>query len=358
MKLAAITFITSIIISIASAYCTVVGIGRIFTYSPIITMIIASIIELGRMVLIFDLHHFWKQMSWIKKIPGLIMLIIAMSLSSLGIFGYFSSAYSSNANIVIPIEMEIKSMEKEIDLLKNQIVINDNQIKVIQSNMSSDVMNKAMETYIKKEYVTKALNVQKDGQNQITKLVNENKNLNNKIIELQKTILDKSVETEKKSPTIAHLKYVSKAFGISNDSAIILFIVMMMLVFDTLAMYLMITSDWIMSLTKTNEQKENKTKKVKKQYIVRKKQPSITFDNIVDSIQNNEDMKENTINKKNNFDKYANKVVKLLSEDKSLLNNNTFLKELSKTPEIVRIIEKTLGEDNEIVKTLKSKLKL
>ena len=123
MKIAIITFMTSVILSIASAYCTVVGIGRIFTYSPIITMIIAGIIEVGRMVLIFDLHHFWRQMSWIKKIPGLIMLFIAMTLSSLGIFGYFSSAYSSNASTVIPIEMEVKTLEKEIEIVKNQIKI-------------------------------------------------------------------------------------------------------------------------------------------------------------------------------------------------------------------------------------------
>lgn len=355
MRLAIITFMTSIILSIASAYCTVVGIGRIFTYSPIITMIIASIIEIGRMVLIFDLHHFWKQMSWIKKIPGLIMLLIAMSLSSLGIFGYFSSAYSSNASVVIPIEMEVKTLEKEIDLIKNQIVINDNQIQNIQKNMNSDVVNKAMETYIQKEYVSKALNVQKETQKQIDTIISENKELNKQVISLQKQILDKSVEVEKKSPTIAHLKYVSKMLGTSNDNAIIIFIVMMMLVFDTLAMYLMITSDWIMSLSQIHD---DEPKKVKKQYVVRKKKPSITFDSIADSIQMNEDTKENEEKNKIIIDKRVNKVVKSILEDKTLLNNKSFLKELSRTPEIVKSIEKALGNDNEIVKILKSKLKI
>ena len=266
MTIALITFITSIMLSIASAYCTVVGIGRIFTYSPIITMVIASIIEFGRMVLIFNLHHFWKEMPLVKKIPGLTMLIIAMMLSSLGIFGYFSSAYSSNASIIIPAQMEIETIEKEIDLLNGQIIINDNQIKSIQQNMSSGVVNKALETYISKEYVSKALNIQKDIQKQVEELTTENKELNNKVIDLQKTILEKNIDIEKKSPTIAHLKYVSKMLGTDNDTSIIIFIVMMMLVFDTLAMYLMITSDWVMSLCNKKGVESSETKKKSKKY--------------------------------------------------------------------------------------------
>lgn len=347
MKIAIVTFITSIILSIASAYCTVVGIGRIFTYSPIITMIIASIIEIGRMVLIFDLHHFWNKMSLLKKIPGLMMLMIAMTLSSLGIFGYFSSAYSSNANLVIPIQMEVASLEKEIDLINKQIVINDSQIKTIQGNMSSDVMNKAMETYIKKEYVSKALNVQKDIQGQITTLVNENKELNNKVIELQKSILDKSVDMEKKSPTIAHLKYVSKVLGISNDTSIIIFIVMMMLVFDTLAMYLMVTSDWIMTITTPKEIKEEKP--IKKQTVIRKKQKDISFDNIIKNLNPKKEI--------NDIDKQVSFIVNLIQKDKSILNDSSFIKSLSKTPKIVESIIEELGDDNDIVKILKSKIK-
>ena len=42
--------------------------------------------------------------------------------------------------------------------------------------------------------------------------------------------------------------FIDKLFNVDNDTAIIIFIVMIMTVFDTLAMYLMITSDWIAKL--------------------------------------------------------------------------------------------------------------
>ena len=47
-----ITFLASIIISIASAYCTVVGVGNIFTSAVEMSMVIAAVIEFGRVVLV------------------------------------------------------------------------------------------------------------------------------------------------------------------------------------------------------------------------------------------------------------------------------------------------------------------
>ena len=49
---AIITMIVSLLISIVSGYCTVVGMGKVFVSATAVTMFIASVIELGRVVLI------------------------------------------------------------------------------------------------------------------------------------------------------------------------------------------------------------------------------------------------------------------------------------------------------------------
>ena len=244
-----ITFLASIIISIASGYCTVAGVGNIFTSAPEMAMVIAGVIEFGRVVLVYDLHHFWHQMPLFKKLPGLVMLLIAMSLSALGVFGFFANAYSAKTKEVIPIELEVKQLESGIPLLQSEIELNNKQIADLQKTMNSESMDKAIETYIEKEYVTKALNVKKDMQKQITGLMNDNKKLNGQIIDIRKQMTTLQQEAESKAPTIAHLKYLAALLHTSNDNAIIIFIVMIMMVFDTLAMYLMITSDWIKIVT-------------------------------------------------------------------------------------------------------------
>lgn len=358
-----ITFLVSLLISFASAYCTVVGYGTVFTSAPIMTMFIASVIELGRVVLVFDIHHYWKLMSWVKKIPGLAMLIIAMSLSAIGVFGFFANAYSAKTQEITPLQIQIKQLEAEIPLYQNEIKINNDQIVTIQNSLNSESMETAMNKFLERDYITKALNIKKDAQKQIQELSKQNKEANNKITEIQKQISDLEIESEAKAPSIAHLKYFSKLFGVDNDTSIIIFIVMIMMVFDTLAMYLMITSDWIKSLY-------YKEKPIIKENIIEKRK-EIEYNEpikIEEEVVDNMKVKENEvvekvieevkpIVKKSNIDIKVSKLVALLRENPNIINDKSFIQSLSKTPLIVDKLEQELGKDNEIMVKLRAKLK-
>lgn len=368
-----ITFLVSLLISLASAYCTVVGYGTIFTSAPIMTMVIASVIELGRVVLVFDIHHYWKPMPWLKKIPGLAMLIIAMSLSAIGVFGFFANAYSAKTQEITPLQIQIRQLEAEIPLYQNEIKINNDQIVTIQNSLNSESMETAMNKFLERDYITKALNIKKDAQKQIQELAKQNKEANNKITEIQKQISDLEIESEAKAPSIAHLKYFSKLFGVDNDTSIIIFIVMIMLVFDTLAMYLMITSDWIKTLLGVKE--EIKPLKIKHKVIKEEKEKNIIENEkeivynepvkIEEEVVDNMKQEEKEIEavekkepvKKSNIDIKVSKLVALLKENPGIINDKSFITSLSKTPLIVDKLEQELGKDNEIMVKLRAKLK-
>lgn len=335
-----ITFFASILISIASAYCTVVGMGNIFTSAVLMTMIIAGVIEFGRVVLVYNLHHFWHQMPLIKKLPGVAMLLIAMSLSALGVFGFFSNAYSAKTKEIIPIELEIKQLESGIPLLESEITLNNKQIEDLQKTMNSESMDKAIDKYIEKEYVTKALNVKKDIQKQITSLMNDNKTLNEKIIDVRKQITSLQQEAESKAPTIAHLKYLASLLHTSNDNAVVIFIVMIMMVFDTLAMYLMITADWIKNITEQYVEPEP--------VVIKKEIPKKPVEVV-------EKPKENK-KEKNNIEMKVSKLVKLLREDESIINKSSFIESLRLTPLIVEKLEEELGKDSDLMIKIKANL--
>ena len=112
-----ITMLVSLIISIVSGYCTVVGMGKVFASAVYVTMFIATVIEMGRVVLIYDLHHYWDKMKFHQKVPGVLMLLIAIILSAMGIFGFMSNAHTQRTQEVVPIELEIKQKQSEIKVL-------------------------------------------------------------------------------------------------------------------------------------------------------------------------------------------------------------------------------------------------
>ena len=61
-----ITMLISLTISLVSGFCTVVGMGKVFTSAAVVTMFIAAVIEIGRVVLLYDLHHYWNKLKYKK----------------------------------------------------------------------------------------------------------------------------------------------------------------------------------------------------------------------------------------------------------------------------------------------------
>ena len=127
-----------------------------------------------------------------------------------------------------------------------------------------------------------------------------------------------------------------------------------------MAMYLMVTADWISGIvkpTKSVSKSSNKKEDIKiiknidkKPTIVRKKVKDMSFDEVIENL--------NKKSIKNDIDKQGSYVVNLIQKDKSLLDNVSFIKSLSKTPKIVEYIEQELGSDNDIVIKLKQKLNI
>ena len=54
-----LTMFVSLLISLVSGYCTVVGMGKVFVSAASVTMFIASVIEIGRVILLYDIHHYF-----------------------------------------------------------------------------------------------------------------------------------------------------------------------------------------------------------------------------------------------------------------------------------------------------------
>ena len=247
-----ITMLISLTISLVSGFCTVVGMGKVFTSAAVVTMFIAAVIEIGRVVLLYDLHHYWNKLKWFQKLPGLLMLLIAMTLSAMGVYGFFADAHSHRTQEVLPIEMVIQEKESEIKILEDAIKVNEDQLKQFDG--------KAFNKYTEMGYVTKAVNLQKEQQKVTNKLYDDNRVKQQEITKLKKEILDLHLDAEKKSPSLSHLKYYAKLFKVDYNTSIIIFIVMIMMVFDTLAMYLMITADWINTIDYKKEDEETVAK--------------------------------------------------------------------------------------------------
>ena len=313
-----LTMLISLTISLVSGYCTVVGMGKVFASAAAVVMFIASVIEVGRVVLLYDLHHFWHKLKWFQKLPGLLMLMIAMTLSAMGVYGFFADAHSHRTQEVLPIEMVIQEKESEIKILEDAIKVNEDQLKQFDG--------KAFNKYTEMGYVTKAVNLQKEQQKVTNKLYDDNRVKQQEIAQIKKDILELQLDAEKKSPTLAHLKYYAKLFKVDDDTAIIIFIVMIMTVFDTLAMYLMITADWINTIDYKKEDEEDVAKNATTQPITIMEK--VDLSNIEKELQElKKDMKPVQIKDVKEYD--DTRLFAKLDKLQSMMNNEDLVKRLT-----------------------------
>jgi hypothetical protein len=383
-----LTMLISLTISLVSGFCTVVGMGKVFTSAAVVTMFIAAVIEVGRVVLLYDLHHFWHKLKWFQKLPGLMMLLIAMTLSAMGVYGFFADAHSHRTQEVLPIEMVIQEKEAEIKILEDAIKVNEDQLKQFDG--------KAFNKYTEMGYVTKAVNLQKEQQKVTNKLYDDNRIKQQEITKIKKEILDLQLDAEKKSPTLAHLKYYAKLFNVDDDTAIIIFIVMIMTVFDTLAMYLMITADWINTIDYKKEDEEVVAKNTTTQPITITEKVDLSniekeleelkasikpieikdvkeYDDTklfakldkLQSMMNNEDLVkrltelEDKINTKNKFDKdnendvLLDKVIDSIDENEDVILTQSFSQFIKENPSRLKSLKKYYIDNPSVMNKLK-----
>lgn len=343
---ALLTMGISLLISLVSGYCTVIGMGKVFASAAAVTMGIAIVIEIGRVILLYDLHHFWHQLKLFQKIPGVLMLLIAMTLSAMGVYGFFANAHSQKAQQIIPIEMVIKQKQSEIDILNQVIENNNTQLKQFD--------NKAAARFTELGYVSKAVALQKEQQKITNNIYVDNREKQTEITKLNQEITQLKLEAEQKAPTLAHLKYYAKLFHVDDETAVIIFIVMIMTVFDTLAMYLMITSDWIMNLGKEEQENiiKNEVKDLSSIYdklnnkIMNNIQQALEKNNQKEDNVNIEELKSLIQNITNSTQPQINEVMEKVDSIKYIFHNNTLLNKLTEIENKINDLNNIDNEDD------------
>jgi len=92
-----LVLLTSMLIAIIAASFSVYGIGLLFSGAAIAAMVMASALELGKLVTTSWLFRNWKLANGLMKLYMLFAVIVLMGITSLGIFGYLTSAYQKSA---------------------------------------------------------------------------------------------------------------------------------------------------------------------------------------------------------------------------------------------------------------------
>ena len=240
MFLTLLTFISAISISIIAAGYSIVGLATLFAGAVVPIILMGSALEVGKLVAASWLYHNWNSnVPRLLKLYLFIAIIVLVFITSLGIFGFLSKAHLDQVK-------PTSSNNIKIELLNNQI--KSQELIIERSQKTLTLLDKALEVYIDKEYVTRGLKErkkQKPERDVLTLAINE---ASDKIAELSDKKGSLKLEQDKIEAEVGPIKYVAELIYGENakdmfDHAVRVVILILIFVFDPLAVLLLIAAN-------------------------------------------------------------------------------------------------------------------
>jgi hypothetical protein len=274
-------FLTAIALSGIAAYYSVIGLAQIFpgSYWPIVIM--GSVLEVAKLVTVSWVHNHWKETFSALKFYFLIAVILLMGITSMGIFGYLSKAHIEHSSTIAPQVAKVEIYDKKIEALQATIERNDKNLSQYDESVDQ-IMGRSKD----ERGAERASQIRKAQQKDRERIASENAKIQKEIQKLTEEKLPLSLEVKKAESDLGPIKYVAEViYGTQDrdliDKAVRLVIFIIIIVFDPLAVLLLIASNQTYRRLKGEQEETTPTKKFLKKKKVDIK-PSNTLESFFD----------------------------------------------------------------------------
>jgi septal ring factor EnvC (AmiA/AmiB activator) len=258
-------------VSLSAAFYSVTGLGKMFSGASMQVMIMMGSLEIAKLVLASLLYQYWGRLNKALKFYYFVALFVLMMITSAGIYGYLSSAYSETSNKVENIDKQVKVLDVKREMFQTQLNDARSEKERITSNiteLTKAVSNNFVQSKDKSgNIITTSSSANrkvyeeqlKSSQKRRDDILLTETALNDSITKIDLKKLDLETNTDL-AGEVGPLKYIAKLTGSSMDQVINWFIIALMLVFDPLAVSLVVGANVIFG--DKNKEKE-KLEKVK-----------------------------------------------------------------------------------------------
>jgi len=236
-----LAFLSAISISSVAALYSILGLAAIFSGAKIPIMIMGGVLEVGKLVTASWLYQNWKNKELPKTIKYYLTtsVVVLVFVTSMGIFGYLSKAHLDQ---VVP----TSSNTAKVELIDKRILQEERIIERAENTLLQ--LDKSIEVFLKNDYATRGLRERKKQEEERNELkLTIDKSMDN----IDNYMLDKNtyeLEQSKIEAEVGPLKYIAELIYGDNakdhfDEAVRWVIIILIFVFDPLAVLLLIAAN-------------------------------------------------------------------------------------------------------------------
>ena len=241
-----ITLMVAICLSGVAAYFSVLGLMEIFSASPEAVMVMAIVLETAKVSTAYWSHVNWKVLPGLIRTYLVIAVLILMGITSLGIYGFLAKAHiTQKAEIVATYDTRIKGIDASISNRKEAIAEIDKQLRSLDDAINTTAASSS------KGFITKSYEINKKYLQDKQELIARKDPIQQEILRLEQSKINIESEKTVSETKVGPLKYVANlVYGDATpaelNTAVRWLIIILITVFDPLAILLLIGTGYIL----------------------------------------------------------------------------------------------------------------
>jgi len=243
-------------VSASAAFYSVSGLSKLFAGASLEVIIMAGSLEFAKLVTASLLYQYWDTINKTLRTYLSISTVILVLITSMGIYGFLSAAYQETYSKLSAVENKKGFIQKKIDFYQNDVNRYDEEIERISSNISTLSNAKASTIQVRDTSVSggfrqtisttelrmaqSRINIEEENR----KLAQEKRTIASDSLQkfqLQVLELDNNNEV---AGELGPLQYLSGLTGTSMDKIINWLLLIIIFVFDPLAISLVVAANF------------------------------------------------------------------------------------------------------------------
>ena len=273
MKLrTALLGLSALFIASAAAFFSVTGLSKLFAGASTAVILMASSLEFGKLIAASFLYAYWDKVNKVLRTYLLLGVCVLILITSAGIYGFLTSAYQTTADQLGVLDKQVELVDLKKGRFQEQLDgYNSEKIQLSQtiSELSKGLSNNVI-TYTDKNgnLVTttssstrRALEAQlKDAKSQRDIVSKKIETLSDSITKLDLSVLDIQQGSDV-AAEVGPLKYMAEITGKPMATIVNWFALLIIFVFDQLAVTLVIAFNTALKVDRGEYDKEKVIKK-------------------------------------------------------------------------------------------------
>ena len=240
-------FFCALALSASAAWYSIIGLTAIFAAAKIPIVIMGATLEVSKLVVASWLYRNWKEIPFLMKTYLTGALLVLMFLTSMGIFGFLSKSHAdqsmNSGDVLAKIEMleqKIQLEQTKIDSAKTTLAQLDTQVnEMIGRSTSTSAINRS-------------ITIRKQQDKERTVLIQSIEESQSRINELREELIPYKTQNRQLEAEVGPIKYIAALIYGENpdenllEKAIRWVILLIVGVFDPLAVVMLIAANWSM----------------------------------------------------------------------------------------------------------------